>query len=96
MKANDNEKYIQKMKGKTYRRKNLREKSLTKQIGDYEIDLDSVIGKGAFGQVYKAHKIGNPDECYACKHINEKKLSGMGNRRYIVEVYGENEGKSNK
>ena len=33
MKGTDNEKYIQKMKGKTYRRKHLREKSLTKQIG---------------------------------------------------------------
>lgn len=41
-----------------------------RKIGEYEIDLESHIGFGTFGTVYKAYKNGNEDLPFACKLIH--------------------------
>lgn len=40
-----------------------------KQIENYEIELDSNLGWGKFGEVKKSHKIGEENKTLACKII---------------------------
>lgn len=43
------------------------------QVGDYRIFTDDIIGRGSFGKVYKARKIGS-EEILACKVITKSRL----------------------
>jgi hypothetical protein len=36
--------------------------------------METVLGRGTFGQIYKANLIERPDEVFACKLISKAKL----------------------
>ena len=55
--------------------KEKKDKALVRTIGQYEVDFDQSLGKGQFGNVYRACIAANPQKVYACKHISEKRLS---------------------
>lgn len=45
-----------------------------KKVGKYEIDLNDMIGKGNYGEVYKARNI-NTNQTLACKQLDKKKIN---------------------
>jgi serine/threonine protein kinase len=50
-------------------------RAMSKKVKDY--NLYEQIGKGAFGEVYLAQKDGEPDQLYAVKVVNNKKIKEL-------------------